>query len=110
MSYLDLNLVEEKEIAPGYFAKFIHSNNMTIAYWKVKAGSTLPAHSHPHEQISLVLSGEFELTVDDKPHILKADHSYSIPPGVSHSGKAITDCKIVDTFYPVRDDYKKISR
>ena len=110
MSHLDLNSVEEKEIVPGYFAKFIHSENMTIVYWNIKAGSALPAHSHPHEQISLVLSGEFELTVDEKSFVMKANHCYSIPSGVSHSGKAITDCKIVDTFYPVRDDYKKISR
>jgi unsaturated pyranuronate lyase len=107
MSYLDLNSVEEIEIVPGYFAKFIHSKNMTIAYWNIKAGSALPAHSHLHEQISLVLSGEFELTVDGKPFLMKADHSYSIPANVPHSGKANTDCKIVDTFYPIRDDYKK---
>jgi unsaturated pyranuronate lyase len=107
MSYIDLNSVKAKEIVPGYFAKFIHSNSMTIAYWNIKAGSSLSAHSHPHEQISLVLSGEFELTVDGKPYLLQADHSYVIPSDVSHSGKAITDCKIVDTFYPVRDDYKK---
>ena len=110
MSYLDLNSVEAKEIVPGYFAKFIHSENMTIVYWNIIAGSSLPAHSHPHEQISLVISGEFELTVDAKPFLMKSDHSYSIPSGALHSGKAITDCKIVDTFYPVRDDYKKISR
>ena len=110
MTYLDLNNVDEKEIVPGYFAKFVHSKNMTIAYWNIKAGSTLPEHSHLHEQISLVLSGNFELTVDGKPFLLKADHSYVIPSGASHSGKAITNCKIVDTFYPVRDDYKKLSR
>lgn len=110
MSYLDLNTVEEKEIVPGYFAKFIHSDNMTIAYWNIKAGASLPAHSHPHEQICLLLSGEFELTVDGKPQLMKPDNTFKIPSNIPHSGKAITDCKIVDTFYPVRDDYKKISR
>ncbi|MCZ6701961.1 MAG: cupin domain-containing protein [Ignavibacteria bacterium] len=105
MNKIDLNIIEEKEIVPGYFARFVHSENMTIAYWNIKAGSSLPAHSHPHEQISSMIKGEFELTVDGTPHILKPNDVFIIPSGISHSGKAITDCKIIDTFYPVREDY-----
>jgi quercetin dioxygenase-like cupin family protein len=103
---IDLNNFDEKEIVPGYFARFVHAENMTIAYWNIKAGSSLSAHSHPHEQISSIIKGEFELTVDGTPHLLKANNVFVIPSGIPHSGKAITDCKIIDTFYPVREDYR----
>ena len=106
MNKIELNSIEEKEIVLGYFAKFVHSENMTIAYWNIKASSSLPAHSHPHEQISSIIKGEFELTVDGTPHMLKANNVFVIPSGIPHSGKAITDCKIIDTFYPVREDYR----
>ena len=106
MNKIDLNSIEGNEIIPGYFARFVHSENMTIAYWNIEGGSSLPAHSHPHEQICTVNSGEFELTVDGTPHLLKSDNVFIIPPGSMHSGKAMTDCKITDTFYPVREDYK----
>jgi len=103
---IELNSIEEKEIVPGFFARFVHSENMTIAYWNIKAGSSLRAHSHPHEQISSMIKGEFELTVDGTPHLLKANNVFVIPSSIPHSGKAITDCKIIDTFYPVREDYR----
>ncbi len=106
MNKINLNSIDEKEIVSGYFARFIHSENMTIAYWNIKAGSSLPAHSHPHEQISSIIKGEFELTVDGTHHLLKADNVFIIHSGIPHSGKAITDCKIIDTFYPVREDYR----
>ena len=106
MNKIDLNNTDEKEIVPGYFARFVHSENMTIAYWNIKAGSSLSAHSHPHEQISSIIKGEFELTVDGTRHLLKPNNVFVIPSGIPHSGKAITDCKIIDTFYPVREDYR----
>jgi quercetin dioxygenase-like cupin family protein len=102
----DLSKIEEKEILPGLFVKFVHSENMSFAYWRIEKGADLPAHSHHHEQVVNVIEGEFELMVDGKPTILQADMVYIIPPHASHGGRAITDCRIIDVFYPVRDDYK----
>ncbi|MCD4788542.1 MAG: hypothetical protein K8R37_00970, partial [Bacteroidales bacterium] len=64
MSFIELKEVEEKEIVPGYKARFIHSEDMTVASWNIKKGYSLPEHSHLHEQISCVTDGEFELTID----------------------------------------------
>jgi quercetin dioxygenase-like cupin family protein len=30
-----------------------------------------------------------------------------IPPNAVHSGRALTDCRILDVFSPVREDYIK---
>ena len=29
-----------------------------------------------------------------------------IPSGVRHSGRAVTDCQLLDVFHPVREDYR----
>jgi len=106
MGFLSLSEVVEKEIVPGYRARFVHSENMTLAYWDVDPGSELPEHSHPHEQIANVLDGQFELTVAGESRILEPGMIAMIPSHVPHSGKAITACKLLDAFHPCRDDYK----
>ena len=55
--------VKEKTIIPGYRAKFMHSANMTFALWDVDTGAPLPEHAHPHEQVTHLLEGKFELTI-----------------------------------------------
>ena len=105
MPIIDLETIEKKELLPGYKVRFVHSDNITFAFWDVKAGSILHKHSHIHEQISQVTEGEFELTIESKTFFLKPGKVATIPSNTEHSGKAITDCKIIDTFYPLREDY-----
>ncbi len=104
----DLTRQNEKEIFAGFYAKFVHSANITISYVRIDAGAEAPEHSHPHEQICQVIEGKFELIVEGKTNIMEPNDVYVIPSNVKHSAKAITNCKVVDTFYPVREDFKKI--
>jgi quercetin dioxygenase-like cupin family protein len=64
-------------------------------------------HQHPHEQVSYVLEGEFELTVNGVPHRLVPGQVFVIPSNMPHAGLAITDCFILDVFTPVREDYRE---
>lgn len=95
-----------RELIPGTEVRFVHGDRMTVAYWTFDPGIDLPSHSHPHEQITNIVEGEFELTVDGVAHTLTAGHFLVIPPDVVHSGRSITTCKIIDAFSPVRDDYR----
>ncbi len=106
MGFINLDQVMEKEIVPGYRARFVHSENMSLAYWNVDPGAELPEHSHPHEQIANVLEGQFELTVAGESRVLEPGQVAVIPSGVPHRGRAITACQLLDAFYPCRDDYR----
>ncbi len=105
--FLNLGNLTANEAIPGYHGKFVHTENMTIAYWEIEAGAPLPSHSHFHEQVANVIKGEFELTVNGETHILRPGSVAVIPANVEHSGRAITDCYLIDIFYPVREDYRK---
>lgn len=106
MPFVELSTIEEREIVPGFHGTFVHAENMTATFWRIEAGATLPEHTHVHEQISVVISGKFEMTLDGESRQLEAGMIAVIPSNVKHSGRAITDCQIMDTFYPVREDYK----
>ena len=101
-----LNEIAARELIPGFHGKMIHTDDMTIAYWTIKAGSTLPEHSHFHKQIAQVIEGQFELTVDGTPHVMGPGDVLEIGGDVPHSGRAITDCVIHDIFLPAREDYR----
>ncbi len=106
MSFINLKDVYEKEVVPGFEGKFIHSNNITVAYWSITKGSILPEHDHPHEQIANVIEGELELSIEGEIKLLKSGEVAIIPSNAKHYGKAISDCYVIDIFNPVREDYK----
>ena len=106
MQRVRLGEVEPREIIPGYVARFVHSEHVTLAFWEVEAGAALPRHAHPHEQVAHVLEGRFRLTVGDETRDLEEGDVVVIPSGVEHEGEALTRCRLLDVFHPRRDDYR----
>lgn len=106
MPFESLNEIKDQELIPGFTGRLIHTDKVTIAHFKIKAGSILPEHHHIHDQVSNVVEGEFEINVGGITQRLKPGSIAVIPSNTSHSGKAITDCYIIDVFCPLREDYK----
>jgi len=106
MAFVHLNDLETVEPVPGFVATFVHTKHMTLANWKISAGSAIPEHSHLHEQIMMVSDGEFELTVAGEAQVMRPGMVAVIPADAKHSGRALTDCRAMDVFYPVREDYR----
>jgi quercetin dioxygenase-like cupin family protein len=102
----NLDSAPVREQMPGMKGKFLHSGSMTFVYWDADEGAVVPRHAHPHEQVVNMLEGEFEMVVDGTAHRLKAGDVLAIPGHSPHSGRAITRCRILDVFSPVREDYR----
>ena len=100
-----LNTSSEESPFPEWKGKFFSSDKMSFVYWDVKAGTVLPEHSHPHEQVAHTLEGQFEIFIEGERLVLEPGSIAVIPPNHKHWGKALTDCKIMDAFAPVREDY-----
>ncbi|MDX2303173.1 MAG: cupin domain-containing protein [Microscillaceae bacterium] len=102
----NLENIPSVEKMPGFHGKFSHTERMTLAKWRIEAGSILPQHNHEHEQLVILLRGEFEMKVGEEVKICKPGDIVKIPSMAFHSGKALTDCEIIDIFQPVREDFK----
>ncbi|HSG67937.1 MAG TPA: cupin domain-containing protein [Bacteroidales bacterium] len=105
---IELGALQESEPVAGYKARFVHTDNMTFAFWDIKQGHEVPQHSHPHEQVVKVLEGTLELVLDGLSYMLSPGLVLIIPPNTPHSAYSHTDCKAIDTFYPIREDYKTL--
>jgi quercetin dioxygenase-like cupin family protein len=97
-----------KQMSPGYMAQLIHTEVNTFNFLEVEAGAVSAIHTHEHHQCAFVLEGQFELTVNGVPQILDANTFAVIPPNVPHGGRAITNCKLLDIFNPIREDLRQL--
>jgi quercetin dioxygenase-like cupin family protein len=106
MSKIEVASLKAHPLIDGYLARFIHTENMTFSFVDVIAGKSLPEHSHMNEQVSIMLEGIFELTLNGVSIRFGPGEVIVIPSHAKHSGLAITDCRLLDVFYPVREDYR----
>ena len=95
-----------KAIAKGVTGRYIHSSNITMGFVYLEAGAIIPAHQHINEQITFVEQGILEISFNNNTYILNSGDFVIIPTNIVHQGKAITACKVLDTFYPLREDLK----
>lgn len=72
----------------------------------LEQGAVLPDHSHPHEQLGYMVSGEMVFTIDGKEYPALPGDSWAIPGNAVHSAKVIKNSVVVEVFVPVREDYR----
>ena len=106
MPLIQIDRLPVREIFPGLRARLIHSDRVSHSWVTIDAGATFPEHQHPHEQIVSMIEGELELIVDGVAHRLTPGQVFVIRPDARHSGRAVTACRVLDAFAPVRDDYR----
>ncbi len=97
--------IESQTVLPGLHARFAHSGAMSFVLWTMEAGSPFPRHAHPHEQVVHLFEGELEVTIEGATTVLKPGMVAIIPPNAVHLGRALTDCRLLDVFHPLREDY-----
>jgi len=99
--------VEPVEMVPGVRRRTLSwGERLMVVQVVLEEGAVVPAHRHPHEQITYVIEGELSMQVGGRSHVLQAGDSLLFPADVEHGATAIKRTLVVDTFSPPRDDYK----
>lgn len=84
-----------------------HDGKMMAVEVMFEQGAIGPMHNHPHEQLTYVLSGEFEFTIGDEKHIVTAGDTLYKRPHIMHGCVCLKPGTLLDTFTPVREDFLK---
>jgi quercetin dioxygenase-like cupin family protein len=83
----------------------VHGEKTLMGRFSLAKGAVIPAHSHPHEQTGIVISGKLRFTADGEITDVEPGDSWCLPGGAEHSAEALEDSVVVEVFSPVRDDY-----
>ncbi len=98
-------ILPEREMGRGVTLQEVHLNNLMVTRVVMERGARIPPHTHPHEQITVVVRGKLEFELEGTRKILGAGEGVKIPSGAKHSAVAVEDCECLDAWHPVREDY-----
>jgi quercetin dioxygenase-like cupin family protein len=98
--------VQLEDLGDGVSRKVLsHSDNMMAVEVHFETGAIGPMHSHPHEQLTYVLSGAFEFTIGDDVKIVKAGDTMYKKPNIEHGCVCLEAGVLIDNFTPMRKDF-----
>jgi quercetin dioxygenase-like cupin family protein len=96
------------QLAERVTAKALFGERAMINLVELEPGAVVALHSHPHEQLGVVLRGSMTLVVEGTDHALEEMDAYTLPGGVEHQGIAgPSGALVLDVFQPVREDYRQ---
>jgi quercetin dioxygenase-like cupin family protein len=94
------------DICPGIRRRTVtHGATMYQMIAELKAGSKMPEHQHPQEQIIHILSGRMRVFAKGGTHELCAGESYYLASNVPHGVETPEETRVLDTFSPPRNEY-----
>lgn len=99
--------IAPKVLAPGVTAKIASGEKMMFSLVTLAPHAVVPAHSHPHEQMGMMVSGTMEFTIEGEARVLSGSEMYFVPGGVPHAAKAGPGGAVaLDAFSPPREEYR----
>lgn len=105
----NFNELEWEVVREGVKRKVYTGEGATLSLNELSPGHTPKPHSHIHEQVVYIISGEGDFTVDGAVYHLSAGGLLVIPPNVEHFIQVTGNQPVInlDVFTPKREDYLK---
>ena len=83
------------------------NEEMMLAEVIFETGAVGSDHTHPHTQISYVLSGEFTYHIEGEAHVMLPGDSIVVSGGKLHGCTCVKAGVLLDVFSPMRADFVK---
>lgn len=105
--FLDRDACAQHQIFKGVTIHTAWLNQLMTSYVEFEPHAVVEEHSHPHEQMGILLSGRAVFTIGDETRTLGPGDMYRMPSHVKHKVVALEEpVRAFDVFSPPRDDYK----
>jgi len=93
-------------IFPGVHIRTCAAEKMMLSVVDLRPHAVVEEHSHPHEQVGMVLEGKALFIIGTEQKVLQAGDLYRIPGHTPHKVIALADpVRALDIFQPIREEY-----
>lgn len=98
MPLINIDDLPQEFVTPKHskaFGRLVTGEHVEVGILEFKAGEGAHEHSHPHEQIVVVLKGKSRFTVDGETFEVGPGQAVHIPPNVHHKGETLEDSLVI---------------
>ena len=105
-TFVKANDPELIELGGGTCRKIrCYNEEMMLVEVIFETGAVGNDHTHPHTQISYVLSGEFTYQIEGREYALHQGDSIVVDGGKVHGCTCVKAGTLLDIFSPMREDF-----
>jgi quercetin dioxygenase-like cupin family protein len=86
----------------------LRTNDSVITFnWFGPETPRMEPHTHPFDQLIMVVYGKLNVEVDGQVHLLEPGTALRVPPNVPHTAWPAEKAEVlnIDVFAPIREDY-----
>jgi quercetin dioxygenase-like cupin family protein len=106
-SFWNPEKIAPKVLAPGVTTKIASGEKMMLSLVTFAPDAVVPTHSHPHEQMGMIVSGTLEFTIAGETRVLSGSGMVFVPGGVPHAAKGGPGGAVaLEVFSPPREEFR----
>jgi quercetin dioxygenase-like cupin family protein len=102
----DWSKIPVKKTAEGIERQMVVGQNVMMCRFRFAPFVITPEHSHPHEQMTLVVQGKVKFFISGEERIVSPGDVLHFPPDNRHGATMLDEEVIlIDIFSPIREDF-----
>src|SRR5215204_1765820 len=102
----DWTTVPVQNVAQGIKRQMVTGEKMMMCRFTFDPFVVTDVHSHPHEQMTLVVKGKVRFTIDGLAVIAAPGDVLHFPPNNRHGATMLDEeVVLIDIFSPIREDF-----
>jgi quercetin dioxygenase-like cupin family protein len=102
----DWNKIPVEQVTDGIRRQMVVGENVMMVRFTFDALTVTPEHTHPHEQMTLVIKGRVQFFISGQEHIVGPGDVLHFPPHNRHGATMLDEeVVLIDIFSPIREDF-----